>query len=74
MDMLAQFLRDKAAQCRALAEGPHVNDTSARGMSAMALELEAQAVAIEAGHMTEREIEAAAPISNQARGESPPVN
>jgi hypothetical protein len=57
MDM-AEFLRGKAAQCRALAEDAGASEEITRGMLALALELDAQAVAIEAGRATAREIEA----------------
>jgi hypothetical protein len=59
MDNIAQFLREKAAQCRALAEGD-ATEAAKRGLLALALELDAQAVAIEAGHVTQLEVEAAA--------------
>ena len=55
---IAEFLREKAAQCRALADEVSNNDAASRGMLALALELDAQAVAVEAGRLTAREIEA----------------
>jgi hypothetical protein len=55
---VAEFLRGKAADCRALAEQVAESDTAVRGLLALALELDAQAVAIEAGRATAREIEA----------------
>jgi hypothetical protein len=57
---IAEFLREKAAQCRALAEEVASNDAVTRGMLALALELDAQAVAVEAGRVAAREIEAVA--------------
>jgi putative Mn2+ efflux pump MntP len=55
---IAEFLREKAAQCRALADEVSDNDSASRSMLALALELDAQAVAVEAGRVTAREIEA----------------
>ena len=57
---VAEFLRSKAAQCRKLAEEASDSEAAARGLLALALELDAQAVAIEAGRATAREIEAGA--------------
>ena len=56
---IAEFLRAKAAQCRTLAEEASGHEAAIRGLLALALELDAQAVAIEAGRATEREIEVA---------------
>jgi hypothetical protein len=54
---IAEFLREKAAQCRKLAEDPDAGDAGARGLLALALELDVQAVAIEASRATAREID-----------------
>jgi hypothetical protein len=58
---IAEFLREKAAQCRALADEVSNNDMASRSMLALALELDAQAVAVEAGRLTAREIEMVPP-------------
>ena len=55
---IAEFLRGKASYCRALSEQVADSQTAVRGLLALALELDAQAVAIEAGRATAREIEA----------------
>jgi hypothetical protein len=55
---ITEFLREKAAQCRALAEEIGNNDGAGRSMLAMAVELDAQAVALEAGRVTALEIDA----------------
>jgi hypothetical protein len=55
---IAEFLRGKASDCRALSEQVADSQTAVRGLLALALELDAQAVAIEAGRATAREIEA----------------
>ncbi|HEY2533858.1 MAG TPA: hypothetical protein VGJ20_39040 [Xanthobacteraceae bacterium] len=49
-----------AAQCRALADEVSDNDAASRSMLALALELDAQAVAVEARRVTALEIEAVA--------------
>lgn len=59
MDDVAEFLRQKATQCRTLAEEASAGEPTQRGLLALALELDAQAVAIEAGRATAREIDAA---------------
>jgi hypothetical protein len=56
-DDTAAFLREKANQCRSLAEGLTADDGASRGLNAMALELDARALAIEASRVTAREIE-----------------
>jgi hypothetical protein len=69
MDDLAEFLRQKAIQCRALAEEAATSEPAQRGLLALALELDAQAVAIEAGRATAREVEAAtAPETQSSSG------
>lgn len=55
---ITEFLRENAAPCRALANEVSNNGAALRGMMALALELDAQAVAVEAGRLTAREIEA----------------
>jgi hypothetical protein len=52
-----EFFREKANQCRALAFGIADAAATARGLHALALELEARALALEAGRATSREIE-----------------
>ncbi|MFZ2008108.1 MAG: hypothetical protein WB697_05540 [Stellaceae bacterium] len=59
MDDTAEFLRQKATQCRTLAEEVSASEPAQRGLLALALELDAQAVAIEAGRATAREVDAA---------------
>jgi len=59
VDDVAEFLRQKAAQCRTLAEESSASEPTQRGLLALALELDAQAVAVEAGRATAREVEAA---------------
>ena len=61
---VAEFLRGKATDCRALAEQVGESETAVRGLLALALELDAQAVAIEAGRATAREIEAGEKAGN----------
>jgi hypothetical protein len=63
---IAEFLREKAAQCRTLAQEDDCSGPAERGLLAMALELDAQAVAIEAGRATAREIEAGAEVDESA--------
>jgi hypothetical protein len=58
VDDAAEFLRQKATQCRTLAEESPAGEPAQRGLLALALELDAQAVAIEAGRATSREIDA----------------
>jgi hypothetical protein len=53
----AEFFREKANQCRAMAAGLADGAATMRGLRALALELDARAVAIEAGRATSREIE-----------------
>jgi len=64
---IAEFLREKAAQCRALAGEEDCSGAAERGLLALALELDAQAVAIEAGRATAREIEAGAEEDGNAQ-------
>jgi hypothetical protein len=63
---VAEFLRQKAAQCRTLAEEASASEPAQRGLLALALELDAQAVAVEAGRATAREIDAATAPENQS--------
>jgi hypothetical protein len=53
----AEFFREKANQCRAMAAGLADTASTARGLNALALELDAHALAIEAGRATARELE-----------------
>jgi hypothetical protein len=53
----AGFFREKAGQCRVMVAGLTDNAATARGLNALALELDARALAIEAGRNTAREIE-----------------
>jgi hypothetical protein len=69
--MVAEFLREKAAQCRTMAEGAGGDSATANGLYAMALEMEAQALAIEAGESTARSIEAVASESAVVNNASP---
>jgi hypothetical protein len=50
----AEFFRDKATQCRAMAAEVADHASIQRGLLALALELEARAVAVEAGRATDR--------------------
>lgn len=59
METAAEFLREKADQCRTIANNANDSDAMARGLLALALELEAQALAQEASAATSREIERA---------------
>lgn len=54
----AEFFREKAQQCRAMAVGAYDINAIARGLHALALELDARALAMEAGEATAREIDA----------------
>ena len=65
LDDVAEFLRQKATQCRTLAEEAAASEPTQRGLLALALELDAQAVAVEAGRATAREIEAATDSETQ---------
>ena len=53
----ADFFREKAIQCRAMAAGLADSTATMRGLHALALELDARALAIDAGRATAREIE-----------------
>jgi hypothetical protein len=53
----AEFFREKANQCRAMAAGLADGGATIRGLQALALELDARALAIEAGRIVTREIE-----------------
>jgi hypothetical protein len=66
VDDVAEFLRQKAAQCRTLAEEAAASEPAQRGLLALALELDAQAVAVEAGRATAREVEAATAPETQS--------
>lgn len=66
MDDLAEFLRQKATQCRVLAEEAAASEPAQHGLLALALELDAQAVAIEAGRVTARVVDAATTPEPQA--------
>jgi len=66
VDDVAEFLRQKAVQCRTLAEEAAASEPAQRGLLALALELDAQAVAIEAGRATAREVEAATAPETQS--------
>lgn len=57
MDQTADFFRQKAAQCREIAERAEDTGATVRALEAMALELDACALAIEAGVATSRAIE-----------------
>jgi hypothetical protein len=57
MEAAAVFLREKAEQCRTMANSGEDVDAMARSLLALALELEAQALALEAGAATSREVE-----------------
>ena len=56
MEQTAEFFREKAGQCRELAEGCPAEPTQ-RGLEALALEFDACALAVEASAATAREIE-----------------
>ena len=62
----AEFFREKANLCRTMAISIDDADATARGLHALALELDASALAIEAGDATAREIEPEG--SNRADG------
>ena len=64
----AEFFREKASQCRSLATNLTDNAATARGLWALALELDARALAIEAGRATTYEIEPAISRQNGGNG------
>jgi hypothetical protein len=64
----AEFFREKANQCRAMAANLADGAATIRGLNALALELDARAVAIEAGRATTREIEPGEPIRRDGNG------
>ena len=53
----ADFFREKAQQCRTMAAGTVNAEATARRLLALALELDARALALQAGDATAREIE-----------------
>jgi hypothetical protein len=65
----AEFFREKADQCRAMAAGLADSAATLRGLNALALELDARALAIEASRATAREIEPGQ--AHQPNGDAP---
>ena len=51
------FFREKASRCRVMAAALADSAATTRGLRALALELDARALAVEAGRATSREIE-----------------
>lgn len=69
--MLAEFLREKAAQCRTMAHQAGDDSATANGLFALALELEAQALAIDAAESTARLIEGHAAAHPELQSDTP---
>ncbi len=64
----ADYLREKAAQCRRLAAGIGNQDDPAVGaILALAVEFEARAVALAAAEISEKLVEQAAPGAEEER-------
>ena len=59
----ADYFREKAAQCRRLADGVDQNDPVAASLLAMAVEFEAKAVAMAAEEAAEKQIETLRPAA-----------